>query len=248
MSSWYPPLFLKGWEDNDPITYRQVEGHCKWGVVFYLFFFFFENLGPKFPTPLLVINDRSHRDRSLITIWRGIGKLDMWILKILWIPHGNSAKIGPPPILIKTVPQQGYRWQGHESIHFRGQHDDMITYYLFIYTKVAQKWIDSCPCEREPSCAWMHGQGNSPSVEPFWPLTFFPWRFQHVQSYRIISWDDQNLNWDWDLGEKLTGTWDWDLPIKTPMHDQCNHLCKYTRKWTSTDINICLHCIWWPGL
>ena len=49
------------------------------------------------------------------------------------------------------------------------------------------------------------------------PHLFFLRGFKHVQSYRIINWDDKNLNWDWDLGEKLTGTWDWDPPIKTPI-------------------------------
>ena len=55
MSSWYPPLLLKGWEDNDPIIYKQVEGGGGTATFPALYMggciFFFGKLGSKIPNP-----------------------------------------------------------------------------------------------------------------------------------------------------------------------------------------------------
>ncbi len=50
----------------------------------------------------------------------------------------------------------------------------------------------------------------------YWELGFTLIDLTGIRSFRIISWDDQDLNWDWDLGEKLTGTWDCDPPPSRP--------------------------------
>ncbi len=94
MSFWYPPLLLKGWEDNDPNIYRQVGEGCDFsriekGVLY--FFFFFLKTWVQDSHPLLVINDRSH---FLKGDWQ-IRRMNTSNISVP-PPYENCAKIGTP--------------------------------------------------------------------------------------------------------------------------------------------------------